>query len=79
MRQIISLPQHHAGFSVSKIRTGYAVHLEVGDDHDVTIETPFQVVDGSSHSAPAQAVVSTRRREIGAEGNARSCRVGRPG
>lgn len=29
-----------------QFRMGSGVHLEVGEDHEVTIETPFEVVDG---------------------------------
>jgi hypothetical protein len=28
---------------------GYGVHLELGDAHEVTIETPFEVVEGDTH------------------------------
>jgi len=30
---------------------GYGVHLEVGNDHEVTIETPFEVADGDTRWA----------------------------
>lgn len=31
-----------------QFRLGYGVHLEVGDDHEATIETPFEVADGNT-------------------------------
>jgi len=31
-----------------QFRMGYGVHLEVGDDHEITIETPFKVADEST-------------------------------
>ena len=30
---------------------GYGVHLELGDEHEVTIETPFDVVNGDTRWA----------------------------
>ena len=36
------------GKQLVQFHMGYAVHLEVGHDHEVTIETPFEVVDGNS-------------------------------
>jgi hypothetical protein len=37
------------GKPLVQFRMGYAMHLEVGDAHEVTIETTFEVVDGNSH------------------------------
>jgi hypothetical protein len=36
------------GKSLVQFRMGYGVHLELGTDHEVTIETPFGVVDGDA-------------------------------
>jgi hypothetical protein len=36
------------GKSLVQFRMGYGVHLEVGADHEVTIETPLEVVDGET-------------------------------
>lgn len=39
------------GKPLVQFRIGYGVHLEVGDDYEVTIETPFEVVDGDTRWA----------------------------
>ena len=39
------------GQQLAQFRMGYGVHLELGHDHEVTIETPFQVVDGNDRWA----------------------------
>ncbi len=36
------------GRPLVQFRLGYGVHLEIGDDHEVTIETSFDVVDDTS-------------------------------
>lgn len=36
------------GEQLVQFRMGYGVHLEVGHDHEVTIETPFEVLDGNT-------------------------------
>lgn len=36
------------GKPLVQFRLGYGVHLELGDEHEVTIETPFGVVDGDA-------------------------------
>ena len=35
------------GKQLVQFRMGYGVHLELGNDHEVTIETPFEVTDGN--------------------------------
>jgi hypothetical protein len=39
------------GKPLVQFRMGYGVHLEAGDDHEVTIETPFEVEDGDARWA----------------------------
>ena len=39
------------GKQLVQFRMGYAVHLELGNDHEVTIEMPFEVIDGGAHWA----------------------------
>lgn len=39
------------GQQLVQFRMGYGVHLELGDQYEVTIETPFEVVDGKDHWA----------------------------
>jgi hypothetical protein len=36
------------GKQLVQFRMGYGVHLEVGDDHEVTIETSFEIEDGNT-------------------------------
>ena len=36
------------GKQLVQFRMGYGVHLELGYDHEVTIETPLDVADGDS-------------------------------
>src|SRR5215468_11284615 len=36
------------GEPLVQFRMGYGIHLEVGDVHEVTIETSFEVVDGNT-------------------------------
>lgn len=36
------------GKQLVQFRMGYGIHLEVGADHEVTIETPFEIVDGEA-------------------------------
>lgn len=36
------------GEPLVQFRMGYGVHLEIGEDHEVTIETPFGVTDGDT-------------------------------
>lgn len=38
-----------SGRPLVQFRMGYGVHLELGSDHEVTIETRLEVVDGNSH------------------------------
>ena len=38
-----------AGHQLVHFRTGYGIHLELGTDHEVTIETSFTVSDGQLH------------------------------
>jgi hypothetical protein len=33
------------GMPLVQFRMGYGVHLELGNDHEITIETPLEVVD----------------------------------
>jgi hypothetical protein len=37
------------GKPLVQFRMGYGVHLELGDDHEVTIETAFEVADDNAH------------------------------
>lgn len=39
------------GKQLVQFRMGYGVHLELGDDHEATIETPFEVVDDNARWA----------------------------
>jgi Family of unknown function (DUF6188) len=43
-RWIATLP----GERLFQFRMGYGVHLELGEHHEVTIETPFSVIDGET-------------------------------
>jgi hypothetical protein len=68
------------GQPLVQFRMGYGVHLEAGSDHEVTIETPFEVEDGDARSAgepstagAAGALLPLIRREI------TSARVGTDG
>ncbi len=36
------------GEQLVQFRMGSGVHLEIGHDHEVTIETPFEVLDGNT-------------------------------
>lgn len=42
---------HLIGKQLVQFRMGYGVHLELGHDHEVTIETPFEVSDGGTRWA----------------------------
>lgn len=68
------------GKTLVQFRMGYGVHLELGDDHEVTIETQFEVVDGNTHWAgqpltagAAGALLPLNQREVG------SARIGSDG
>ncbi|HEX5018716.1 MAG TPA: DUF6188 family protein [Actinomycetes bacterium] len=39
------------GRQLVQFRMGYGVHLEVGSDHEVTIETPFEVIGADTRWA----------------------------
>lgn len=68
------------GKPLVQFRMGYGVHLEAGSDHEITIETPFEVQDGDARWAgepltagAAGALLPLNKREI------TSARVGTDG
>lgn len=68
------------GRPLVQFRMGYGVHLELGDEHEITIETPFEVADTSTHWAgepltadAAGALLPLNSRQV------TSCRIAKDG